>query len=116
MDNIPNVFAIMDARLSVMEDLLYQIRHSSNFTPESQAKAPGKIMTIDDVADYAGIAKSTIYKLTSSGEMPHSKRGRRLYFDRDQIDTWLMGQPAHTKSDTETSVNEFLANVGKRAG
>ena len=113
MDNIPNVFAIIDARLACIETLLYEIRHPKR---EAPTLTPSKVMTLPEVATYIGQAKSTIYKMTSAGLMPHSKRGRRLYFDRDQVDTWLMGQPAHTKSDTEKSVNEFLANADRRVG
>lgn len=74
----------------------------------------GRVMSLPDVVAYTGISKSTIYKLTSRGEMPFSKRSKRLFFEREAIDAWLLERPAHTKSDTERDVNQFLANAGKR--
>ena len=75
---------------------------------------PGRVMTLPDLVAYSGMAASTIYKLTSKGEMPHSKRAKRLFFERDQIDAWLLERPAHTKADTEKEVNQFLATAGSR--
>ena len=37
-----------------------------------------------------GLAPSTLYKLTSRGEIPHSKPGGRLYFRRSELEQWLM--------------------------
>lgn len=49
-----------------------------------------KMLTVDDVANYTGISKSNIYKLTSAGKIPHYKpTGKRLYFDLEEINEWL---------------------------
>jgi len=86
-----------------------------HYAPQSQATPiPGRAMTLSDAVTFTGISKSTIYKLTAAGEIPHGKRGKKLYFDRHALDAWLLERPAHTKSDTEKAVNQFLANAGSR--
>ena len=34
-------------------------------------------------------AKSTIYKLTSEGKIPHTRRGKTLWFNRSDLEKWL---------------------------
>lgn len=54
-------------------------------------KGQKEIMTMDDVAIYTGQSKSTIYKLTSSNQIPHYKpTGKLIYFKKSEIDTWLL--------------------------
>ena len=35
-------------------------------------------------------SRSTIYKKAYQGLIPHSKRGKKLYFDLKEIDAWLL--------------------------
>ena len=47
------------------------------------------VMTIDELADYLTISKSTLYHLVRRGEVPGTKIGRHWRFKRDAIDHWL---------------------------
>ena len=109
-----NPFEAIDARLSNIESLLIDIKHGGKSLAAQTMPTHGRVMTLPELVAYSGMAASTIYKLTSSGDLPHSKRGKKLYFDREAIDAWLLERPAHTKSDTEKAVNQFLANAGSR--
>lgn len=89
--------------------------HKYGDAPQTKAMPThGRVMSLPELIAYTGISKSTIYKLTSTGDLPHSKRSKRLFFERDLIDAWLLERPAHTKSDTEKEVNYFLATTGTR--
>ncbi|CAN0454054.1 unnamed protein product, partial [Ectocarpus fasciculatus] len=44
-----------------------------------------------EVCVLTGLARPTIYKLVQHSEIPYFRRGRLLYFDRDEILQW-MGQ------------------------
>lgn len=51
------------------------------------------VMTIDQLAEYLQIPKSTIYKLVQDGKVPGKKVGRQWRFHRDVIDGWLAEAP-----------------------
>lgn len=51
----------------------------ANGTPGEKAK---QLLTIDECAEYLGVSKSHLYKLTSRGILPHFKPGKRIYFRR----------------------------------
>lgn len=43
----------------------------------------------EEAAVYLNISKSTLYKLTSSGEITYSKpNGKKIRFNKEDLDTW----------------------------
>lgn len=50
---------------------------------------PDSVMTIDDLAQYLKISKSTLYKLCQDGKVPGQKVGRHWRFHKSVIDRWL---------------------------
>jgi excisionase family DNA binding protein len=53
------------------------------------AKAADVVMTLQEVAAYLKIARSTAYKLAQEGKIPGQKVGRHWRFHREAIDRWL---------------------------
>ncbi len=57
------------------------------------AKQPDEIMSIEQLADYLKVSRSTLYKLAQDGRLPGQKVGKRWRFLRTAIDDWLSQQP-----------------------
>ena len=51
------------------------------------------VMTIEELAGYLKIPKSTLYKLAQEGKLPGQKVGRHWRFHREAVDQWLKTQP-----------------------
>ena len=49
----------------------------------------GDILTIEELAIYLKISKSTLYKLVREGKIPSQKIGRHWRFRKGAIDHWL---------------------------
>ena len=64
------------------------------------------ILTIDDLADYLKISKSTLYKLVQEGGLPGQKVGKRWRFHKEAIDSWLKSHPEHIASEGGSSDRE----------
>ncbi len=58
--------------------------------------SPTDVMTIEQLAEYLQIAKSTLYKLAQEGRIPAQKVGKHWRFHKDAIDTWLKNQNPRT--------------------
>lgn len=56
-------------------------------------KTSDSVMTIDELAAYLKIPKSTLYKLAQEGKVAGQKVGRHWRFRRDIIDEWLASRP-----------------------
>ncbi|MDC1473756.1 helix-turn-helix domain-containing protein [Flavobacteriaceae bacterium] len=60
-----------------------------------------KVLTLDEVTKYTGYKKSYIYQLTSKNKVPYSRpSGGAIFFDREDIDTWLLQNKQWTQSST----------------
>jgi excisionase family DNA binding protein len=44
------------------------------------------IMTMDELAEYLKISKSTLYKLAQDNKLPGQKIGKRWRFHKDAVD------------------------------
>jgi len=51
------------------------------------------VMTVEEVAAYLRIPRSSVYKLAQEGRIPCQKAGRRWRFHREAIDRWLGNNP-----------------------
>jgi excisionase family DNA binding protein len=48
-----------------------------------------KTLTLNEGCKYTGYSKSYMYKLTSGQIIPHLKRGKKVFFDKEELDAWL---------------------------
>ena len=48
-----------------------------------------EVLTIDELAVYLRISKSTAYKLVREGQIPSQKVGRHWRFRKEAVDRWL---------------------------
>ena len=55
------------------------------------------VLTIDELAEYLKIPKSTLYKLAQEGKLPGQKVGRHWRFRKEAVDRWLEPPPANGK-------------------
>lgn len=68
-----------------------------------------KPLTFAEACAYTGFSKSYLYKLTSAGRIPHYKpEGKRLYFDKGELDKWLLRNPASVVELDQGSTNYLL--------
>lgn len=76
-----------------------------------------KILTLSEFCAHTGLSKQTAYKLTSTQSVPHSKRGKKLYFDREEIDAWLLENRVPTATEIQKKARDYMtANpIRKRA-
>ncbi len=72
--------------------------------------AAKKVLTIEDASILTGLAKSSIYRMTSQRQIPHSKRGNSLYFDRKELEDWMLEYRVKTTKECEREAATYLAN------
>lgn len=76
---------------------------------EEQNLLQKKVLTFNDVCKYLDISSSHLYKLTSQKQIPHfCPQGKKLYFNRTEIDQWLMRNRQETTEDIETAAANYL--------
>lgn len=62
--------------------------------------AQKEVLTLEEVAQYTGLKKSYLYKLTAAKEIPHYKpNGKNCFFRRTELEDWLTTNPVATMED-----------------
>lgn len=75
--------------------------------------AAKNVLTIDDAKFLTGLAKSTLYRLSSQKQIPHSKRGNTLYFDRKELEAWMLEYKVKTVKECEHEAAAYYLARGK---
>lgn len=84
----------IEHRLSIIENMLIGTK---------------EILTFDEVANYTGLSKSYLYKLTSTGQIAHFKpKGKMLYFNIKDIQTFLQQNRVLSNSELETKATHYV--------
>lgn len=74
-----------------------------------------KVLNLEDLVLYTGMSESTIYKLSRLNMIPKgdNKEIRKLFFEKDKIDAWLLGKPDVSDEYLEQKFNEQLLRKRK---
>lgn len=72
------------------------------------------VFTFDEACKFTGLGKSYMYKLTSGQKVPHFKPfGKMVYFNRVELETWLLQNPVKTIDEIEANATNYLASNRK---
>ena len=96
-----NPFEIIDKKLDNIEKLLKVIIDNNNIKLST-------IMTVEQVSEYLSLSVATLYGYTSKKEIPHAKRGKKLYFEKNAIDKWLFENNTKTNEEIEKIADSYL--------
>ena len=84
MDTI--TFENLPAAVSLILREVYSIKLALQASPQEQTD---QLMTVGQAAEYLSLAKPTIYAMISRGELPNLKRGKRVYFQKADLFSYL---------------------------
>ncbi len=68
---------------------------------------PDEIGGVEMAMEITGKAKPTIYNYCSDNLIPHSKRGKKLYFSRNELTDWLRAGKRKTRSELALEAENF---------
>lgn len=100
-----NPFEIIIEKLTALETKLESIELGLNFKIGNQTCF--EVMSLDQLCEYYGFTKSYIYKQTSLREIPHYKKGKRLYFKKLEIDEWLFKAKIKTMGELQREATKY---------
>ena len=74
-----------------------------------------EVLTLKEVADYTGLSRSYLYKLTMRQEIPHYKpNGKQIYFNRLELDKWLQSNRVSTQEELAQQAQTYCMKGGRR--
>jgi len=69
-----------------------------------------KVLTMNDCSLLTGLSKSHIYKLVMNKKIPYWKSdgGKMTYFDKQEIETWLLQHRVKTIAEIESEAENYV--------
>ena len=81
---------------------------------ESQSINTKEVLNFNETCQYLELSQSHLYKLTSTGAIPHYKpNGKKIYFNRPELDAWLLRNRADSKQEIEQEAANYLVKKGR---
>jgi len=73
------------------------------------------VLTFEETCDYTGISRSYLYKLTASGNIPHSKpNGKMLFFEKKKLNEWLLQNERKSNQEIEAEALKYTFRDNRR--
>lgn len=73
-----------------------------------------QVLNFNETCKYLELSQSHLYKLTSTGAIPHYKpNGKKIYFNRPELDIWLLRNKIESQDEIEQQAADFLISKGK---
>jgi predicted DNA-binding transcriptional regulator AlpA len=80
-----NPFEAIDRRLSNLEMLLTEVLSHLRAINTTMPETGG----IELAQEVTRLSKARLYALVSARQIPHAKRGNKLYFTRSELQAWI---------------------------
>ena len=96
-----NPFDKLAQQMDRVENLLLELKTQ---LPAPLLPNPDEIGGIALACQVTGLAKSTIYDLVCKKQIPYMKRGKKLYFSRQELLSWIQEGKQQTRSDLQAEV------------
>lgn len=66
-----------------------------------------EVLTMAEGAEVTGFSKAHLYRLTAEGEVPHYKRGGRVYFRYTELLDWLTAHRVKTREEIDREAARY---------
>ena len=100
---------------SVIASLVKQVANIERILTEKKELQPeaDQLLTIQQAAKILCLSVPTIYGLVSRAEIPYMKKGKRLYFSKEEITSWIKTGRKKTLAEINAETDAFLAHQKK---
>jgi excisionase family DNA binding protein len=100
LENLPKAVANLTETVSEIKRMLLE---KSNEQPEAD-----HLLTIQQAAELITLSVPTIYGLVHKATIPVMKRGKRLYFSKQELIAWVKAGRKKTLSEISAESHTYL--------
>lgn len=101
-EQLPEMVALLLEKIERLENLL-----TGN---KGDGIAGKEMLTTIEAAEYMGVSKSWLYKMTMQGDLPtYRPGGKRIYLKRSEINDWMASQRRNSSAEIEEMARDYVA-------
>jgi excisionase family DNA binding protein len=105
-DGLPQAVSLLQDKLNIIEQLLRE--------RNIQAQDSDELLTIAEAAKLLNLSVPTLYGKVSKQEIPVNKQGKRLYFYKSELASWIKTGRQKTAAEIRKEAEQYLTS--KRRG
>ena len=105
-NELPEAVVQLYEKLDKIERLLQKQQQSE--TPIAE-----EFLTVQETANFLDLAVPTIYSMVSEAKIPVNKRGKRLYFSKSELKTWIKEGRKKTNAEIAREADSYIHNKSK---
>ena len=106
-EKLPQAVTQLFDKLENLERLIL----SQNNAPQPEED---KLLTIREAAEILHLSVPTVYGLVQRSEVPVCKRGKRLYFSKQELVSWIMSGRKKTVAEIDEETDQFVQTRNRR--
>ncbi|EMR04685.1 helix-turn-helix domain-containing protein [Cesiribacter andamanensis] len=115
MNNMTQFNALGFTAAELEKLIFHSVEKAVQYQFSKHAPTKTEFLSVKAAAAYLQLSVSTVYAKTAASELPHMKRGNKLYFEKDQLDAWLREGRQQTRQDAmEQAANYTYKRKGGR--
>ncbi len=104
-EQLPTAFVNLYNKVESIEKLLLK-----EYEPQPDADI---FLTIQQAAEFLKLSVPTLYGLVSKATIPVSKRGKRLYFSKQELTTWIKAGRKKAFTEIQWEAQRFINRKAK---
>lgn len=102
-DQLPQAVRQLYEKLNSIENLLLN---------KSNQQEADQLLTIQQAGELIKLSVPTLYGYVSRNEIPFSKKGKRLYFSKQELMDWIKQGRQKTLAEIGAEANTYLKKKG----
>jgi len=105
-EQLPRAVSELHEKLDNIQDLLMESRQSVPQIVE--------LMTISQAAEFLNLSVQTLYGKVCHREIPVSKKGKRLYFYKSELEDWIKSGKKSTLAEIRQQLPGVVTSAKRR--
>ena len=107
-DQLPQAVKELFDKVENIERLL--LSQSNELQPEAD-----QLLTIQQAGEILHLTVPTMYGLVQRAEVPVCKRGKRLYFSKQELTNWIMAGRKKTIAEIDANVQTYISGHNRKS-
>nr|WP_320989365.1 helix-turn-helix domain-containing protein [Bacteroides intestinalis] len=66
------------------------------------------VLLVEEAAIFTGFSVQHLYRLTSTKQIPHYKKDRKLYFKKSELEEWMLEHRVQTNEEIERQAEQII--------
>lgn len=94
-----------------LEDIAKRLERLEALT----ALASKEVLDVNETAQLTGYSVKYLRQLIAKRDIPHYRRGNRIFFNRDEVEEWMMGERIPANEEMNVKAIRYNNNAMREA-